>query len=92
MSFRSTNKPYYNYSKHILYGLLSSVLGDALLIWDSLFIYGMIAFIVGHVNYILAFGFLPLRRVLGAVTYGVACGGKFCVYPYLNLILIHLFK
>lgn len=80
----STNEPYYNYSKHILYGLLSSVLGDALLIWDSLFIYGMIAFIIGHVNYIVAFGFLPLRSVLGVITYGVACGVMILMYKQLS--------
>lgn len=61
------------------------------MIWDSLFIYGMIAFIIGHVNYILAFGFLPLRRVLGLITYGVACGGKFCI-NLASTLYLHIYE
>merc|ERR1719244_502816 len=42
------------YPKNIAYGLLASVVGDAALVWDGLFVVGMLAFGLGHFFYIKA--------------------------------------
>ncbi|KAL1509628.1 hypothetical protein ABEB36_004337 [Hypothenemus hampei] len=52
------------YSNRILLGLFFCCAGDIFLMWKSGFLYGMIAFIFGHVQYILAFGFTPLKLKL----------------------------
>jgi uncharacterized membrane protein YhhN len=49
-------KPINHYSRFIFSGLLLSVIGDLLLEYDaSLFIYGLIAFMLAHITYIVAF-------------------------------------
>ena len=49
-------KPINHYSKFIFTGLLFSVVGDLLLEYSaSLFIYGLIAFLLAHITYIVAF-------------------------------------
>jgi len=74
----SFRKGYYN---NIAYGLLASVVGDAAMVWDSLFLGGIIAFAVAHYFYITAlntkgkgvFGNDFLKSVgLGCVIYGLA--------------------
>nr|CAH7754355.1 unnamed protein product [Callosobruchus chinensis] len=59
----------YKYSRRILSGLIFCCIGDALLVWNQYFDIGMFAFIIGHVYYILAFGFKPLNLSLGLVLY-----------------------
>ncbi|CAH2005024.1 unnamed protein product [Acanthoscelides obtectus] len=59
----------YKYSRRILSGLIFCCIGDALLVWNQYFDIGMFAFIIGHVYYILAFGFKPLNLPLGLVLY-----------------------
>jgi len=52
-----------HYSRWILGGLLSSMLGDVCLVYadEGYFLHGMAAFGFAHVSYIFAFGFKPLR-------------------------------
>lgn len=59
----------YKYSRRILTGLIFCCIGDALLIWNQYFDLGMLAFIMGHLQYILAFGFKPLQIPLAMVLY-----------------------
>ena len=44
------------FCSRIMWGLLFSTLGDALLVFESLFLPGMIAFALGHIYFISAFG------------------------------------
>jgi uncharacterized membrane protein YhhN len=66
----------------VIAGLLLCALGDVLLEWSpQAFLFGLIAFLLGHVAYIVAFlqdcrGLYPLRA-LGAYAYGAV------VYAYL---------
>ena len=52
----------------VLAALLASLIGDALLLWPSLFLPGLVAFLVAHGLYIAGFsrgvGFLPSRAAL----------------------------
>ncbi|VEN56784.1 unnamed protein product [Callosobruchus maculatus] len=59
----------YKYSRRILSGLIFCCIGDALLVWNQYFDIGMFAFIIGHIYYILAFGFKPLNLSLGLALY-----------------------
>ncbi|KAH8869839.1 Lysoplasmalogenase-like protein TMEM86A [Schistosoma japonicum] len=52
------NQPY---SLKIFIGLLFSCIGDAFLVWPSLFIPGMAMFAIMHILYIHAFGFQRLK-------------------------------
>ncbi|XP_076273449.1 lysoplasmalogenase TMEM86A-like [Rhynchophorus ferrugineus] len=56
------------YSRRILMGLIAGCVGDVLIIWNKLFIFAMLAFSVGHINYISAFGFQPLKLQRGLYT------------------------
>ncbi|XP_019869562.1 lysoplasmalogenase-like protein TMEM86A [Aethina tumida] len=56
----------HKYSRRILIGLLFCSIGDACLIWPGYFEPGMLSFAVGHVYYVLAFGFRPLNMKIGA--------------------------
>ncbi|SFA93299.1 lysoplasmalogenase [Algoriphagus aquimarinus] len=42
-------------AKSILGGLIFSLIGDILLLWDNLFMYGIGAFLIAHVCYIIGF-------------------------------------
>jgi uncharacterized membrane protein YhhN len=69
-------KPDSKYRKYIFYGLLFSVIGDILLEWSpDFFVYGLVAFLTGHIAYILAF-FNRSKKMPGIplillITYGV---------------------
>ncbi len=64
------------YRKYIFYGLLFSVIGDMLLEWSpNFFVFGLVAFLTGHIAYILAF-FTRSKKMPGIplillATYGV---------------------
>jgi alkylglycerol monooxygenase len=57
--------------------LTASLIGDTLLLWPSLFVAGLVAFLVAHGFYIAAFtrgvGFLPSRAALAAITAVAVC-------------------
>ena len=42
-------------SKSVMGALIFSLLGDILLLWENLFIYGLGAFLIAHICYIIAF-------------------------------------
>lgn len=63
----------YRFSRRILIGLVFSSIGDAFLIWQNLFIFGMAAFGLAQVSYIHAFRFDPLKPMTGCCVY-VSCG------------------
>ena len=48
-------------------GMIFSVGGDACLVYDNLFILGMLSFACAHICFIKAFGFTPLRPLIGIV-------------------------
>ncbi|CAD6992775.1 unnamed protein product [Ceratitis capitata] len=58
----------YRYSQRILLGLICSCIGDALLN-INLFLHGMGAFAIGHIWYISAFGWKPLKLPVGVALY-----------------------
>jgi uncharacterized membrane protein YhhN len=79
--FKNINKNRKIYQMNIAYGMLASVVGDAALVWDSLFLVGMVGFAAAHYFFILAlhskgrpfFGDNFLSSVgLGVVLYGLA--------------------
>lgn len=67
----------YTFSRRILIGLMFSCLGDGLLVWRELFLYGMVSFGIGHMFFISAFGFQPLNLSLGIPMYIASMLGKF---------------
>ncbi|KAF2363846.1 YhhN-like [Trinorchestia longiramus] len=72
----------YFYSRRILLGLLCSVVGDVLLVWDHLFLHGLGAFLVAQICYISAFGFKPLNLPAATVFYSLlAISLSFIVPP-----------
>lgn len=73
----------YSYSRKILIGLVFSMLGDALLVWQSkgYFVHGLIAFACAHVMYASAFGFRPLKMQRGLVCSVIAGLLYLLLYP-----------
>lgn len=67
----------YSYYRKIITGLLFCCVGDAFLLWPEYFELGMIAFALGHVNYIMAFGFKPTNLPLGICLYLTDLAGLF---------------
>lgn len=59
----------------ILAGLIFSCLGDALLN-HNYFVYGMCAFSLTQICYIMAFGFQPLKLWIGILLYTAGAAGK----------------
>jgi sterol desaturase/sphingolipid hydroxylase (fatty acid hydroxylase superfamily)/uncharacterized membrane protein YhhN len=61
----------------VIGALAASLFGDALLLWPSLFVAGLVAFLVAHGFYIAAFtrgvGFLPSRAALAAIAALASC-------------------
>ena len=72
----------YAFSRRILIGLFFSCVGDGLLVWRHLFLYGMVSFAIGHMFFISAFGFRPLNIKLGVPMYimGMLGINRFIVY------------
>lgn len=78
----------HKYSRRIIAGLIFCCIGDACLVWShswpKYFEFGMLAFAIGHVNYIRAFGFKPLNLPLGIVLYALGVLGILYLMPGLN--------
>lgn len=76
MGFKFTNE--FRYHRLILFGLAFSSVGDAFLDYKNgeLFPLGMLAFAVAQVCYISAFGFKPLKIVIGLISYGLGAFGN----------------
>lgn len=68
----------YRYQQLILFGLIFSCAGDALLDYKnhSLFVFGMLAFAVAQIFYITAFGFKPLKVYIGIIAYVAGALGE----------------
>ncbi|XP_068206121.1 lysoplasmalogenase TMEM86A-like [Palaemon carinicauda] len=71
----------YAYSRRILLGLICSVFGDALLIWDELFIHGLSAFLIAQCFYVSAFGFRPFNIYAATVVYSAMTIGLYLLMP-----------
>ncbi|XP_045481115.1 lysoplasmalogenase-like protein TMEM86A isoform X3 [Harmonia axyridis] len=78
----------YKYSRRILTGLVFCCLGDALLVWPNYFTAGMIAFAIGHVNYIIAFGFKPLNFTVGVIVLALDIAGIIYLFPGIQGIVL----
>ncbi|KAG5885908.1 hypothetical protein JTB14_012155 [Gonioctena quinquepunctata] len=81
-------KDEYKYSRRILTGLIFCCIGDAFLIWNQYFDLGMLAFIIGHIQYVLAFGFKPLNLKLGLALYSLGAAVLFYLLPDLFGVFI----
>lgn len=77
----------YKYSRRILVGLIFCCLGDAFLIWPGYFELGMLSFAIGHINYILAFGFQPLNLTLGVCLCAINIMGTVPNFPSETLVI-----
>ncbi|KAK8379574.1 hypothetical protein O3P69_019488 [Scylla paramamosain] len=71
----------YAYSRRILLGLVFSLIGDALLIWEDLFVHGLAAFLVAQILYISAFGFSPFNVYVAAAVYSAMALGIATLLP-----------
>ncbi|XP_025834744.1 lysoplasmalogenase-like protein TMEM86A [Agrilus planipennis] len=78
----------YQYSRKIIAGLLFCCIGDAFLIWPQYFCLGIVAFGVGHISYILAFGLKPFNLPLGVFLYFINALGVMYIMPDLHGIFI----
>lgn len=88
------NDESYIYSRRILFGLVFACIGDAWLTnFKEFMIQGTICFAIAHLSYISAFGFQPLKPVLGALCLGLSsffyymfCSALNGVLPYATFI------
>lgn len=71
----------YAYSRRILMGLVFSVIGDALLIWEENFALGLGSFLVGLCCYISAFGFKPFNIYAATVSFICFATGVVLLVP-----------
>lgn len=65
------------YIKVIKLGLVFCGIGDILLVWPSLSVLGIVAFAIGHICYIFAFGFEP-RAWIPAIIVFLCITGSIC--------------
>merc|ERR1711911_320120 len=65
-----------NFSRRVFIALIFCCIGDGCLVWDELFIFGMVAFAIGHFFYISAFGFQPLNLPVGICLFSLGAFGK----------------
>ncbi|XP_055323670.1 lysoplasmalogenase-like protein TMEM86A [Sitodiplosis mosellana] len=77
----------FSYEHKILTALIFSCLGDALLN-HNYFVYGMCAFAVAQLFYIMAFGFQPLKLWIGCVLYSAGVATIFVLWRYLDPIIL----
>jgi uncharacterized membrane protein YhhN len=71
----------------LLAGLGLGLIGDVLLLWDHLFIPGLVAFLLGHGCYLKAFQVFPIQRkgLLISGTTALLAGGFFLGNAWLGL-------
>ena len=84
-------KPSTHYRKFIMIGLMFSVLGDILLeASPKLFAFGLVAFLIGHINYIIAFKPRSNKLNIGAAMILLAFGSNlyYVLYPGLDKLAI----
>ncbi|XP_039490064.1 lysoplasmalogenase-like protein TMEM86A isoform X2 [Drosophila santomea] len=84
-------KKEYRRSVWILLGLVFSSGGDALLN-INLFPFGMISFGVAHLFYISAFGWKPVKWIIGLVLYVAVSLCKFCLLAIIHLAYLEYLK
>lgn len=76
------------FRRKIVYGLIFSCIGDFCLVWPNTFDLGMLAFAIGHINYIKAFGFSPLCPRIGFCVYSFCVIGVIWFFPGLHGVLV----
>ena len=84
-------KPSTHYRKFIMIGLMFSVVGDILLeASPKLFAFGLVAFLIGHINYIIAFKPRSNKLNLGTVIILLIFGSSlyYILFPGLEKLAI----
>lgn len=71
----------------VLVALIFSCLGDALLNYNY-FVYGMCAFAVAQIFYIMAFGFKPLKLWIGFLLYLAATATVSMLWKHLDPVIL----
>ncbi|CAH1128860.1 unnamed protein product [Ceutorhynchus assimilis] len=69
MSLMYFVKHYGSCTNPIFVGLFFCCIGDGFLMFKGYFFHGMLAFMLGHLNYIRAFGFKPLKPRIGLFSF-----------------------
>lgn len=77
----------FSYVHKVLTALIFSCLGDALLN-HGYFVYGMGAFAVAQIFYIMAFGFKPLKLWIGILLYSAATVTVLVLWNYLDAVIL----
>ncbi len=72
------------YGIAILVGLFFSWWGDLFLIFHSTFLYGLVAFLIGHIAYAVAFTLWGINRRASAITAALVVVPVFFVFQWLN--------
>lgn len=86
-----TFSEYYRYTRRIFLALLFSVIGDAALVWaDKYFELGLCMFALAHVAYTVAFGWKPLRLLLGVCLAPISSVSYVLILPGLRGELVYL--
>jgi len=87
-NFRLTKE--FRFHQFILLGLVFSCAGDAFLDYRSgeLFVFGMIAFAFAQISYVSAFGWQPLRLLIGILFYVFGAAGELMMQKWLPLIAV----
>lgn len=78
----------HSYSRRVLIGLVFSCMGDALLVWPSSFLPGMLSFGIAHLFYIAAFGSQPLNPWAGGVCAAFVAAGTVLLMPTLSGVYV----
>lgn len=78
------------YDWKIIFGLLFSIAGDALLNFDDLFPYGMVAFAIAQICYIAAFGLKPLKPLFSIIFYALGVASE--LFLCLQISLKNIFS
>ena len=74
------------FRSRILVALIFCCIGDACLVWEESFIFGMGAFAIGHFFYISAFGFQPLNLPVGIILFATAGYGNCHILHFICLL------
>lgn len=74
----------YCYSRRIFAGLLFSMIGDALLIFEDLFLLGLVSFAVAHIIYFTAFGIKPFNFRLGLTLFSMSVPYSAVYLPFIS--------